>query len=78
MTLEEVQNAISEFGNDVVQVTLTKDREMKCILRDAYLNHMSDVRSVMEPYFYVQRIDTLGNPIQKYNCSEIVSIIRVN
>lgn len=78
MTLEEVQNAISKFGNEVVQVTLTKDREMKCILRNAYLNHMSDVRGVMEPYFYVQRIDTLGSPIQKYNCSEIVSIIRIN
>lgn len=78
MTLQEVLNAIGQFGNNFVQITLTNDRTIRGILQNAYAGHQQDPRGYTEPYFFVVRIDLTDNPTEKYNCEEILSIAQVN
>jgi hypothetical protein len=77
MTLQEILTAIEEFGNDFVSVTLTENRIIRCVLRDAYPGHPQDPRGYIEPYFFVDRIDTNPNRTEKYNCAEALEITRI-
>lgn len=36
MSLQEVINAIGQYGNNFVQITLTNDRTIRGILQNAY------------------------------------------
>jgi hypothetical protein len=76
MTLEEVQSAMHVYGNNIVHITLNDDSIIKCILSDAFPSHPKDPRGYTEPYFYVIRIDKQQNPTEKFNCSEIKSILQ--
>lgn len=78
MTLQEVLNAIGQFGNNFVQITLTNDRTIRGILQNAYEGHPQDPRGYTEPYFFVVRIDLTGNPTEKYNCEEALGIAQIN
>lgn len=78
MTLQEVLNAIEQFGNNFVQITLTNDRTIRGILQNAYAGHPQDPRGYKEPYFFVVRIDLTNNPIEKYNCGEVLGIAQTN
>jgi len=74
MTLQEIQAAIEEHGDNFVQITFLNGTNIRCVLRDAYLAHPNDPRGYTEPYFYVTRIDVVQNPIEKFNCSEVQEI----
>ena len=75
MTLQEIQTAIEEYGNNFVTVSLTENRIIRCALKDANFAYPNDPRGYTEPYFHVVRIDLDRNPIEKYNCSEAIEII---
>jgi len=78
MTLQEVLNAIEQFGNDFVHITLTNDRVICGVLQNAYSGDRQDPRGYTKPYFYVFRIDLANNPIEKYNCEEAIEIAQIN
>lgn len=78
MTLQEVLNAIEQFENSFVQITLTNDRVIPGVLQNAYAGHPQDPRGYVEPYFYVLRIDLTNNPTEKYNCEEAIEITQTN
>lgn len=74
MTLELVNKAIQEYGNNLVTITLSNNQEIRGILQEAFLGYPHDPRGYTEPYLFVVRVDANSNNPVKINCSEIKSI----
>lgn len=77
MTIQQVLNSIDQFGNNIVQISLTDNRVIRGVLQNAYEGHPQDPRGYTEPYFFVVRIDLADNSTEKYNCEEVIEIIQV-
>ena len=75
MTLEEILQAIKKHDDAIVLVTLTGNRTIQCILKDAHPGNPQAPQGYKESYFNVLKIDS-DLTDAKYNCNEVISIVR--
>lgn len=74
MTFQEIQKAIEKFDNNWVVVTLTENRNVTGILKNAYIPLVGDPRGYTVPYFEILIFNGGKLITEQYDCDKVISV----